>query len=142
MTFCITHNTVFVRGIQPNTHDIQSNMNLRLPSCGVFIDLKKTFDTVDQDILLDKLNHCGFRGIINDWFSSYLKYRTQTTQVGQQVKNKHNLPYFFFTRYLRQLSKLYLFLKGNEYPFKKKKKFTFRERIIFHQKNYNICIIY
>ena len=35
--------------------------------CGVFIDLKKAFDTVDHDILLDKLNHFGFRGIINDW---------------------------------------------------------------------------
>ena len=43
--------------------------------------LKKAFDTVDHDALLDKLNHYGFRGIINIWFSSYLKNRTQTTQV-------------------------------------------------------------
>ena len=49
---------------------------------------KKAFDTVDHDILLDKLNHYGFRGIINDWFSSYLKYRTQTTQVGQHILDK------------------------------------------------------
>ena len=63
-------------------------MNQRLLPCRVFIDLKKAFDTVDHDNLLDKLNHYGFRGIINDWFFSYLKYRTQTTQVGQHISHK------------------------------------------------------
>ena len=71
-------------------NDIQSNMNPRLlhVSCGVFIDLKKAFDTVNHDILLDKLNHSGFRGITNDWFSSYLKNRMQTTTVGHHVSAK------------------------------------------------------
>ena len=72
-------------------NDIQTNMSQRLLSCGVFIDLKKAFDTVDHDISLDKLNHYGFRGIINDWFSSYLKNRTQTTQVGHHISNKANV---------------------------------------------------
>ena len=63
-------------------------MNQRLLSCGVFIDLEKAFDTVNHDILLDKLNHYGFRGIVNDWFSSYLKNRTQTTTVGRHVSDK------------------------------------------------------
>ena len=40
--------------------------------CGVFVDLQKTFDTVDHQILLAKLNHYGIPGVSNDWFKSYL----------------------------------------------------------------------
>ena len=63
-------------------------MNQRLLSCARIIDIKKALDTIDHDILIDKLNRCGFRGIINDWFSSYLKYRPQTTQVGHHISDK------------------------------------------------------
>ena len=51
---------------------IQNNMDLKLFTCGILIDLKKAFDTVDHAILLQKLDHYGIRGIINDWFSSYI----------------------------------------------------------------------
>ena len=67
---------------------IQSNMEKRLFSCGGFIDLKKAFNTVDHAILIDKLNHYGLREIINDWFSSYLQDRTQTTQVGPHISER------------------------------------------------------
>ena len=49
---------------------IQTNMDKKLVSSGVFIDLKKAFDTVNHTSLLDKLNYYGFRGIVNQWFSS------------------------------------------------------------------------
>ena len=40
--------------------------------CGVFVDLQKAFDIVDQQILLAKLNHYEILGVSNDSFKSYL----------------------------------------------------------------------
>ena len=45
--------------------------------CGVFIDLQKAFDTVNHEILLEKLKHYGIRSKQNDWFRSFLINRKQ-----------------------------------------------------------------
>ena len=62
---------------------IRTNMDKKLFSCGAFIDfiILIAFDTVDHKILLVKLNYYHFRGIVNQWFFSYLINRTQTTEI-------------------------------------------------------------
>ena len=59
------------------TENIRKALDDGKIGCGIFVDLQKTFDTVDHQILLVKLNHYGIRGVSNDWFKSYLSNRRQ-----------------------------------------------------------------
>ena len=43
----------------------------------IFLDFAKTFDTVNHDILLRKLEHYGIRGEPLEWFKPYLDNREQ-----------------------------------------------------------------
>ena len=39
--------------------------------CLNFIDLKKAFDTVDHELLVENLNVYGIRGVANKWLQNY-----------------------------------------------------------------------
>ena len=61
---------------------IKRNLDKKLYSCGVFVDLEKAFDTVNHKILIKKLEHYGIKGSYNNWLSSYLSNRKQFITVG------------------------------------------------------------
>ena len=44
---------------------------------GIFLDLKKAFDTVNHKILVKKLYSYGIRGQLIKWFKSYFENRSQ-----------------------------------------------------------------
>ena len=56
---------------------VTSAMDKSQTTIGVFIDLKKPFDTVDHNILLSKLQRYGVRGLALEWIRSYLSNRRQ-----------------------------------------------------------------
>ena len=60
---------------------IETELSNKKYVLGLFLDLKKAFDTVDIDILLYKLNHYGISGNVLNWFKSYLLNRKQFTHV-------------------------------------------------------------
>ena len=63
------------------TEKIRNALDNKQIACGIYVDLQKAFDTVNHDILIAKLEHYGIRGTANDWFSSYLKNRSQYVSI-------------------------------------------------------------
>eukprot|EP00732_Lithocolla_globosa_P004599 Lithocolla_globosa_v1_NODE_4333_length_1460_cov_23.298221.p2 type:complete len:148 gc:universal NODE_4333_length_1460_cov_23.298221:805-362(-) len=64
----------------------QGNLGL-----GIFIDLKKAFDTVNHHILIEKLRHYGIRGTALSWIQSYLHKRTQFVQMGGKKSKREEI---------------------------------------------------
>lgn len=63
-----------------------SKSNGQVPAI-IFLDIKKAFDTVNHEILLEKLNHYGITGTVLLWFINYLTGRYQCTKMGNKVSS-------------------------------------------------------
>lgn len=63
---------------------------------GFFLDLKKAFDSVDHQILINKLECYGIRGKALDLFTLYLTNRFQVVKINDVCSNslitKHGVP--------------------------------------------------
>ena len=58
---------------------------------GIFLDFAKAFDTIDHDILLQKLQHYGIRGLPLKWFSNYLVNRKQYVFLDGSKSEKEDI---------------------------------------------------
>lgn len=76
---------------------VQSKNN-KLHSCAMFLDISKSFDTLNHEVLLKLLDNYGIQGICNNWFKNYLLNRSLVCKLNT-VENKmiksdfYNIPY-------------------------------------------------
>jgi len=70
--------------IYPLTDDISKALNTHRQIAGIFCDIAKTFESVNHDILLEKLCYYGIQGSALLWFRSYLE------NIRQRVEILHN----------------------------------------------------
>jgi hypothetical protein len=63
------------------TDKIQRAIDEHDYSLGIFLDFSDAFDTVNHEILIEKLNYYGIRGLPSKWFTSYLSDRQQIVKI-------------------------------------------------------------
>ncbi len=76
------------------TYDhIVTNMIKNKKILGVFVDLKKAFDSIDLTILLNKLPFYGISGPFRDLLKSYLSNRKMFTEIGNYKSDLNYVNY-------------------------------------------------
>ena len=75
--FGFRKNNSTVYALAQITEMIKVSIDSRKFGCGIFVDLRTFFDTVNHQILLNKLEHYGIRDSMLNWFQSYLFDRKQ-----------------------------------------------------------------
>uniref|UniRef100_A0A3Q3EXG8 Reverse transcriptase domain-containing protein n=1 Tax=Labrus bergylta TaxID=56723 RepID=A0A3Q3EXG8_9LABR len=66
---------------------ITNSLDQKNYAAGVFIDLKKAFDTINHDRLINKLERYGIRGVVLNWLRSYLHNRQQFVKLGEYTSS-------------------------------------------------------
>ena len=75
--FVFGKNHATTRALTEVIHYIYKSLDEGNYVFGIYVDLEKAIDAVQHQILLQKLQHYGIRGIALDWFNSYLSNRKQ-----------------------------------------------------------------
>ncbi|MCP4990727.1 MAG: reverse transcriptase family protein, partial [Colwellia sp.] len=70
---------------------VAETLNNKCTPFAIFIDLSKAFDTLDHQILLQKLNYYGIQGAQLSWFESYLSGRNQSVKYREAVSTSQLL---------------------------------------------------
>ena len=88
-----------------------------------YLDFSKAFDSVDHNVLLRKLEICGIRGRVNDWFRSYLTGRSQYVSINGINSNLSAISFgvpqgsilgpILFLIYINDFPKISTFFKFN-----------------------------
>ena len=60
---------------------------------GIFIDFQKAFDTIDNNILIKKLEYYGITGPFNALLKSYITNRSCITKIGQELSIQKIIEY-------------------------------------------------
>ena len=72
------------------------NLDENKITCSIFLDIKKAFDSVNHEILLQKLYHYGFRGKMFKLLTSYLSERYICVKIDGKVSSSrlldHGIP--------------------------------------------------
>ena len=71
--------------------DIALNINNLEDTLVTFIDFKKAFDTVDHQILINKLDRIGIKGKNLLWLKSYLANRSQATTANNIISDRRQI---------------------------------------------------
>ena len=70
--FGFRQNHSTIHAVQTAINSVVNSLNSSYHTMGIFIDFSKAFDTIQQSILLKKLEHYGIRGIALDLINNYL----------------------------------------------------------------------
>ena len=98
-------------------NDLILNMKKGEVNLLILLDLSAAFDTIDHNILLNRLEHSyGLNGKSLEWFHSYISNRTQSVVINDVESDKMSLQYgvpqgsklgpILFNSYIAPLSKI------------------------------------
>ena len=95
-TLNISVNDMILEARDKKNDMILEAMDKKMISALVLLDLSKAFDSINQQLLLQKLNHVGASHSAVSWFRSYLNGRTQSVRIGSTISSSllitHGVP--------------------------------------------------